>query len=150
MKSKGNYFFVCVFLVLIKSGFCYAQIDINSNYWQCFIHDADNKLWSFQSSYQKIALNTVIAACKKESRQPMSCKISLSTCQEFNPQKSMRPKWLCMASDEKGTRFESDYLADRESAALNAMGQCKSNSKIPETCFINIVACAQFIDGVRQ
>lgn len=150
MRNKGNYILVFVFLILTKYGFCYAQIDANSNYWQCSIQDADHKLWSFQSSYQKIALNTVIAACKKESRQPMSCKVRASTCQEFNPQRSTRPKWHCMASDDKGTRFESEYLTDRDSAALNAMGRCKSTSKIPETCFINVVACAQFIDGVRQ
>lgn len=143
---------ILTFLVLLYTSVCMATptVDMNKNYWQCTVEDQEHKQWSSKSNYQKTALNYAIESCKKESKAPASCTSISQSCQEFNADKSDRPRWRCVAVDEPGSKWISDYTNDRDSAALNALAICKSQSPLPATCFMDVVTCSVYIEGVKQ
>ncbi|BCA95612.1 hypothetical protein TUM19329_19730 [Legionella antarctica] len=130
------------------SGITAPYLD-RSNYWICTTHDNANLQWSAKSTYQKAALNIAYATCKKESKTPSSCKASKADCEGFNQGMSTRPMWKCTALDRTAVPWQSNFYAQRDDAALGARAYCKENSTIPETCYINLVTCVSFQEGVR-
>lgn len=144
MKSKYGIFFL-VFMMPIP-GWCAAAKGVGT-YWQCIVEDSANKQWTAKSPYQKIAINTAFAECKKESQYPASCKASKSNCEGFNLGKSTKPYWQCTALDLTAEPWKSNFYIQREDAALAAKAFCKANSTIPDTCYINLVTCRNINEG---
>ncbi|MFA6303621.1 MAG: hypothetical protein WC627_10905 [Legionella sp.] len=138
---------LCLLLILAQSTWAYTQIDTN-NYWQCSSYDSENKTWSASNTYQKISLTNALESCKKASTLPASCRADEGMCIEFNKEKNTKPRWQCVALDEQGDSYHSTYFADRDSAGLDAINTCKTNSKIPDTCSINLITCSINLDGV--
>lgn len=120
------------------------------SYWQCTVEDSANKQWSAKSMYQKAALNNAFASCKKESQKPLSCKSSISNCEGFNQGMSLRPMWRCTALDQTAKPWQSNFYPQRDDAALAAKAFCRNKSSVPESCYINLVTCVSFIEGVRM
>lgn len=110
-------------------------------YWQCIAVDANNNLWSIYNKYEIAALNKALDKCKKESKEPLTCKISRNSCEIFINGISTSQIWLCRAFDAKATAWPSSNHKILEHAALDAVNYCKEHSQIPETCYINVNNC---------
>lgn len=136
-------------LSLGTAGFAYTQND-DANYWQCNAYDGNNLSWSATNTYQKVAMNAALSLCKRSSKSPSSCKSGYNFCIEFNQNLNTRPRWQCTALDEQGTPWLGPFSASRDTAALGALAHCKTNSKLPETCSINLVTCAITVEGVKS
>lgn len=128
-----------VFTILLLTG-CHGVLAQN-NHWQCVTYDADNKMWSSQSNYQKSAMNKAIATCKKESTQPASCKPSKTICESPNKGRNANQIWRCSALDMKADNWQSNESPLRDEAAFGARAYCKAKSSVPDTCFINWFSC---------
>ncbi|MGL6028618.1 MAG: hypothetical protein ACRC0B_00585 [Legionella sp.] len=113
----------------------------NTTFWRCSTTDGNNRTWHASNFYQKMALNHAFDACKKESETPLSCKTSLQDCEGFNQGLSTRPRWRCTALDYDALPWQSNAYSQRLDAALAAKAYCKSNSAIPDSCYINLITC---------
>lgn len=111
------------------------------NYWYCVISDSNNKLWTEYSTYQLAAIAKVSDYCKKQSKDPLSCKIDKNGCEHFIHGVSTRPMWRCLALDNHSESWPSDLNSNREAAILNAEAQCKQHSVAPRTCYVNQITC---------
>jgi len=127
-----------------------APVLESGSYWQCVVEDGANKQWVAKSMYQKTALNIAFASCKKESEKPLSCKSSIANCEGFNQGMSLKPMWRCTALDHTAEPWQSNFYRQRDDAALAAKAFCRNKSSLPESCYINIVTCVTFIEGVRM
>jgi hypothetical protein len=128
-----NLFFFFLFLPIV--GFA-----IEDN-WICKAHDVAHQEWAAKNAYQKMAINFAFAYCKKQSKNPMSCKVSETDCEGFQQGISTKPFWRCTALDAQAAGWNSNYYANREEAGLAALSYCKAKSPAPETCFINLITC---------
>jgi hypothetical protein len=128
-------------IVVILSCFLAPAFAAKNAYWQCIATDAENKQWSVNNNYQKVAFHLAFAACKKESLSPTSCKMSAYDCLGFNQYNSSSLKWQCTAFDQATEYWRSNFYSKPEDAALAAKAFCKSKSSLPETCYINLVTC---------
>ncbi len=127
-----------------------APLSDRGNYWICTTKDNANQQWSAKSTYQKAALNLAFATCKKESKTPSTCKASISDCEGFNQGMSTKPMWQCTALDHTAEPWKSNFYSQRDDAALGAKAFCREKSTVPDTCYINMVTCASFKEGVRM
>lgn len=111
------------------------------NYWCCTISDSTHKTWSEYSTYKLAAIAKVSDDCKKQSKDPLSCIILQNSCEHFIHGVSTRPLWRCLALDNRAARWPSNLENDQEAAISNAEAQCKNNSPVPETCYVNQITC---------
>lgn len=114
---------------------------LTGNYWRCSTYDAENKEWSMNSSYEKIALNKSYDECKKNSALPKSCKTAKETCEAFVNGVSTRPMWQCTALDQMAKTWPSNVYTHRDDAAIAARAYCQQKSAFPDTCYINLMTC---------
>jgi hypothetical protein len=133
-----------------SQGFAVQAIIEHKSYWQCTASDRENKIWSAKSEYQKVSLNVAYEACKKESNRPLTCKVSKDDCEGFHQRSSIKPVWQCTAFDLIAAAWMSNFHPNRDDAAFAAKGFCKAKSSVPESCYINLVTCMVYINGVRQ
>ncbi len=129
------------FLICFLPSLCIATSDQNGDYWICKTHDNANREWINKSSYQKVALNLSFDRCKKESKNPRSCKTSANDCEGFHLGLSTKPYWRCTALDSTATAWKSNYYTNKDDAYLAAKAYCKSKSKVPDTCYVNFMTC---------
>lgn len=115
------------------------------NYWACKSTDSAHKQWSKNERYQKAALMYSLTECKKNSQFPKSCSNSQDDCEYYANGVSTTPHWRCTALDGEGAPWTSRYRVNREGAAVEAKKRCTHNSKIPDTCYIDVIMC-QSID----
>lgn len=113
----------------------------NGDYWICKTHDNANIEWTVKNAYQKIALNLAFNACKKQSKNPKSCKVLDEECEGFHLGVSTKPMWRCTALDTQAKAWHSNYYINKDDAAIAAKNYCKSKSDIPETCYVNLITC---------
>lgn len=119
----------------------------DGSYWTCTTRDSEKLEWTAKNAYQKVAINLAFSACKKQSKNPMTCKASIHDCEGFIQGVSTKPFWRCTALDEAGMPWKSIYYVQRDDAALAAKAYCKDNSAVPDTCYINLVTCKNYNDG---
>lgn len=134
----------CWIIVLLLSCSAHsAPIKGKNSYWQCTSEDDGNKIWTAKNAYQKTALNIAYAACRKESSAPSTCHSSIANCEGFNLGRSTRAMWQCTALDKASDAepWRNSPMSQQEDAALAAKAYCKNNSKLPETCYINMITC---------
>ncbi|WP_298625970.1 hypothetical protein [uncultured Legionella sp.] len=139
--------FYCLFIVLPVTGFT-ASANEEGSYWQCITRDKTDREWTARNSYQKVAINIAFDACKKESEFPASCKAAKSDCEGFYRGMSTKPLWRCTALDQTAEPWFSNFYSQRDDAALAARAYCRENSTVPDTCYINMVTCRNFNEGV--
>ena len=108
------------------------------HYWQCTTSDSNSSQWIIKSLYERRARGKTTDACKKQSPVPSSCK---TDCEEFNHGVSTKPSWQCTALDENAKSWRASMYSNRDDAAMAAKTRCKAFSAIPESCFVNGVAC---------
>lgn len=111
------------------------------DYWQCSTHDNAHLEWLATSAYQKAALNTAFASCKKQSQAPSSCKSSNEDCELFHNGQTTKPFWHCVALDTDAARWPSNYYTNKDDAAIAAKAFCKSESNNPDSCYVNMLTC---------
>ncbi|RUR12946.1 hypothetical protein [Legionella sp. km772] len=119
----------------------FASPDENQDYWVCKTHDNNNVEWTVKNKYQKIALNLSFDACKKQSKNPNTCKTSSNDCEGFHLGLSTKPYWRCTALDKKSGVWKSNYYPNRDDAYMAAKDYCKSKSQAPETCYVHVLTC---------
>ncbi|TAL58490.1 MAG: hypothetical protein EPN84_12885 [Legionella sp.] len=127
-----------LFIILLSST---AYADSNKDFWQCKTRDNTNLVWTAKSNFQKTATNLAYSACKKESNAPASCRTSTESCEYFAQGISTRPLWRCTALDLTAAAWKSAYYNHRLDAAFGAKQYCQNNSKVPTTCYVNMVTC---------
>ncbi|MGC1182501.1 hypothetical protein [Legionella sp.] len=128
-------------LLVIFSATTYAEQIISGNYWRCTSLDGANKRWAAISIYRKIALNFAFSSCKKESALPASCRIALTSCEEFIEGVNIKSMWRCTALDKTATPWRSNLYSQRDDAALAAKAYCQQKSFLPGSCYINLITC---------
>lgn len=136
MKNIRHFILCCIALSSCKLTICLAN-----NYWKCHAEDSSHAQWTEISSYQRMANSKAFDACRKQSRLPNSCKTIIEDCEFFINGTSTRPLWQCTALDEIGDRWQSVTKADQYDAMLNAKENCKRNSSIPDSCYMNVLMC---------
>ncbi len=114
--------------------------------WFCTSKDIDKKTWSVNHVYQKPAIAMALDACKKQSRQPTTCKLRESDCELTVNGVSTRPIWACEAIDGIGQSFPGKLNPDRDTAALSARAECRENSSVPDSCYIHPFTCVNLQD----
>ena len=134
------------FLLMILSNPIWA----NDDHWQCAAHDNQDKQWQAVSSYERVANNKAFEACKKESAVPASCKPTEDACDyimngkssNLKPhQESSSSSWTCTALDQAAASWVGKTYNNKDDAALNAKTNCQEHSKVPDTCYINLLTC---------
>ena len=133
-----HYFFLLIFFPLLA----FASPTEDHDYWVCKTQDENNMEWIIKNNYQKIALNLSFDACKKESKDPKTCKTSVNSCEGFHLGLSTKPFWRCTALDKKADYWTSNYYPNMDDAAIAAKAYCKSKSKVPDSCYVNLITCA--------
>jgi hypothetical protein len=137
-----NFQIKLVFILAFTVPIIGFTMPINNNaYWICKTHDNNHLEWTVKNLYKKVALNLSFEACKKQSKSPLTCKTSSNDCEGFENGKSTRPLWRCTALERGSGYWRSNYYANREDAAIAAKDYCKSQSNIPETCYVNLITC---------
>ncbi|KTD23441.1 Uncharacterised protein [Legionella lansingensis] len=114
---------------------------IDTTFWKCKAHDAENRDWYGHNDYQLTAINRAFEACKRQSRVPATCKTSKQDCEMIVNGMSIRPMWRCVALDEAATPWMSNIYDDADDAAIAAKAYCQENSAIPETCYVYPFTC---------
>lgn len=135
----------CLILLLslaASASSVYAESMVSGDYWQCTTHDGTNKQWGAVSIYKKIALNFAFASCKKESVAPATCRTTQSNCEQFIQGVSIKPMWKCTALDRTATAWRSDAYSQRYDAAFGAKAYCQQKSRVPGTCYVNLITCS--------
>lgn len=113
----------------------------DDNYWQCAVHDNENKQWEAKSAYERVATSKAFEACKKESHVPVSCKLIKDSCDYSGKDNSSASLWQCTALDQTGQPWEGKPNSNKDNAALDAKAYCQAHSPAPDTCFINLLTC---------
>lgn len=132
----------CLFLsVLLCSQTLWASIDNSTTRWQCMAHDKQKKTWTAEGDYELLARNKSFEACKKQSEQPSSCKVTNESCEVFVRGESHYPLWRCTALDQMAKAWVSKTYRQRDEAAIAAREYCKANSAMPDSCYINLFTC---------
>ena len=114
-----------------------AKIEI----WECVAKDGNNKQWVAQSNYQRNADIRALEFCKRESNVPATCQTLDSDCDFLINGRSTRPLWHCVALDFTATPWNGNPSRDRTNAALSAKDICRTQSKVPDSCYINMLTC---------
>ena len=139
-----------VFLVVTPIWAENNQSEPKGDYWQCLAVDKDNKNWSSQNAFKRIAMYRAFESCKKESTNPSSCKNDENACQYFGDQvktlsSSMNynssAQWQCTALDKTAKNWSGNPSSNQDDAALNAKAACRAESTIPDTCYVNMLTC---------
>jgi hypothetical protein len=120
----------------------FANPNENKDYWICKSHDNSNREWTIKNNYQKIAINQSFDACKKESKNPRTCKTSDNDCEGYHLGFSTKPYWRCMALDKTANHWKSNYYSNKDDAFLAAKAYCRSESRAPDSCYVNMITCA--------
>ena len=129
-------------LVLLLSGLSTLAIaDNTENNWECRVQDSTQTQWVGKGTYERSATNKALAACKKESKSPETCKAAKENCEVFVNGKSTRPMWRCTALDQFAKVWRSSIYPHRDDAALGAKAYCQENSGMPDSCYINLMMC---------
>lgn len=131
-----------ILLVFIAQQNIAASVDLSrGNFWRCLSHDATNRQWVADDSYEIVATNKSFGACKKESPYPGTCKTSKEACELFVNGLTTRPMWMCTAFDQRATTYNSIIYSNQDDAALAAKAYCRQKSPIPDTCYIHTITC---------
>lgn len=109
--------------------------------WQCTATDVENIVWTSAASYERMALNQSLDACKKASKAPQTCHVSERDCESFYNGVATRPLWQCTAIDKSAIAWKSDTYRHADDAAIAAKSFCEDRSALPETCFTNLLFC---------
>lgn len=137
MKYDRSLLFILMFTPLAT-----FAVPSAGTYWICKSHDKDHVEWTAKSEYRKIALNSSLAACKKRSTFPATCRTSHEDCEGYHLGLSIKPFWRCTALDRTAAYWRSNYYPHKDDAILAAKAYCKSKSSVPETCYVNVITCS--------
>jgi hypothetical protein len=125
------------------------MIAFASETFECTAVDATHHAWQGSDFYKKSAINQALSLCKKGSPSPKTCQVTAESCELFINGESTRPIYQCTALDSAGTPFVSQAYPKRDDAALGALGFCKNNSPMAESCYINMLTC-QNLNPVKR
>ncbi|MCE3045032.1 hypothetical protein [Legionella sp. 16cNR16C] len=128
-------------LLFILSPFAFSQPGNTEENWKCRVYDQTKKEWLAVSNYELTALNKAFDSCKKESQFPLTCKATRANCDGFADGHSLSPLWQCTALDDEAQAWLSIYYRHRDDAVFSAKDYCRNHSKVPETCYVNLLTC---------
>ena len=128
-------------LALLTYSTLFAASSPYAQYWNCIAIDESNQEWAIQNPYQLRAINLALAACKKASNTPLTCKVSKSNCEKFVNGVSVASQWQCNALDALAMTWRGNAYPQADDAALAAKDCCKQNSAAPATCYTYRFMC---------
>lgn len=111
------------------------------HYWQCSARDSAENQWLIKDTYQRVASSKAFDACKKQSNAPMTCRSPRNHCEYFVNGITTRPMWRCTALDWDALPWKGNVNSSQDDAALDAKDYCKEGSRLPDTCYINLLTC---------
>jgi hypothetical protein len=130
-----------------------AFADDEPGYWRCMAIDSSKKHWMAKSNYAITAHAKAMEACKQESKAPFSCEADKEACDfigahseenDDNDEQSHQhapPGWRCTAIDDNAKSWTSQPSPHQDEAYLNAKLRCQQESKLPDTCSVNVLTC---------
>lgn len=124
--------------LLLLASSCWSM---NASLWYCTAQDNDHHQWEIQHPYRIAAMNRALEQCKKGSPIPKTCRIITKNCIAAGNEMVANRHWQCTAFDKAAMAWTSSFYPNRDDAALHANDTCKSNSSVPESCYINLVSC---------
>lgn len=134
---------------------CYTQHTLAASkpsYWECTAHDDTKQQWTAKNPYRLLANNHALDACKKQSHHPTSCVSLTKDCHYSDhhelPLKKLNSLtessgWQCTALDRNANVWHNHTHPQQEAAALEAKSSCQRNSRIPDTCYVNLITCVR-------
>lgn len=109
--------------------------------WLCNAYDDQNKQWMAKSTYKQVAINKAFDACKKQSKDPESCKAANEYCEALIKGKVVHPKWRCTALDHQSNVWIGDIYTNRHDAAIGAHAYCVARTGAHDSCYVNLLTC---------
>src|SRR5437016_5030264 len=98
-KSK---WIVILFFSLWISSLHATVFILDTMIWHCDAHDYAEKSFIAFSNNEWSSLRDAMKLCKKESKNPKTCKVSREDCDALMNGLSIRPWWQCKAMDALG------------------------------------------------
>ncbi len=62
-----------ILIIVLLCPVCHCQNLSDGTFWQCTAKDKKQQSWQADSDYQRVAQNTALDFCKKQSPSPESC-----------------------------------------------------------------------------
>ncbi|ARG97020.1 hypothetical protein [Legionella micdadei] len=109
--------------------------------WQCSSHDRTEQYFNGFSNNEWSSLRNAMKLCKKQSKNPKTCRVSQEDCDALVNGQSIRPWWQCKAMDSLGYVWIGGYFRVADNAILEAKSRCHSFSAVPATCFTSFFTC---------
>lgn len=140
LRQRPRGFEVCILLGILL-GTTTASAETLPDYWQCATTDQNNRSWTAQHAYQRMAINQAFEQCKKESTSPATCSASKNACDFFSNGQNSTPMWHCTALDQMNKAWPSRPYRNRDDAAIAARAYCEQKSGFPDSCYVNLLTC---------
>lgn len=109
--------------------------------WVCTARDANQVSWVITENYKRAGMAQALDACKKQSQVPGTCRMPESKCDSYVDGVLTTPMWQCTAIDFLAVPWRGAANTTPDRAALEAKLNCKENSSLPETCYLNYITC---------
>jgi hypothetical protein len=138
---------LCTSCLLFGLMMCTSLTHANSEtseLWECTSVDFAKMQWRVKASYQRVATNLALDACKKRSAYPHSCKITEHSCDVAILGHSSRSLWRCTALDSLAKVWKSGIYNNAEEAALASRAYCHQHSGLPSTCYTYVLMCKNY------
>ena len=132
---------ILIFMFLGLSQAVWSRSSIEMNDWQCYAADAHQQKWVKTSSYQRMAINRALDACRKASYSPESCQVAKEYCKHLINGHNTQAEWRCTALDDQAKIWMSNAYSNIDDAAIAALAYCKEQSSSSDSCYINMVTC---------
>jgi hypothetical protein len=138
-------------LILISILFINTLWADSDNYWTCTVQDNEKHQWITKNAYKRVAINRAMESCKKNSHEPNSCDSTQIPCDYFSNndvietpvyKSNTSVTWHCPALDSLANYWVGPASSNRDRAYLNAKTFCHMQSIVPETCYVNLIACS--------
>lgn len=111
--------------------------------WRCKSSDGAHNKWVVTASIKRIARNSALEACKRDSTLYRTCTAKESDCMMMSHGMNTTAVWKCVALDRLAKSWQNYGNSKRNDAILAAKASCKASSEVPATCYVNTVTCRQ-------
>lgn len=145
---RSNLLWLCLLYFVSSVAVADTVVAAPETAWKCSASDKENKHWTAQGNFERMAATNALDACKKLSQIPGTCRLDHEQCSSTGPQPKPAGRWRCSALDKTAALWIGKTFPVRDNAALGAKDYCQKKSGLPETCYVNLITCRNVDDAI--